>query len=319
MLIPRFIAGISSVGLTTLGADVAFSQDFPSKPIRLMVSAIGSASDTTARIIAPGISGPLGQQVIVDNRGGNLPAEMVAKAPPDGYTLLIDGGTFWIGALLRKVPYDVVRDYAPISITTTSVNVLVVHPSLPVKSVKDLIVLAKAKPGELSYTSGDSGGTSHLAGELFKSMAGVNIVRIPYSSGTVEMTDLMGGNVPLSFAGSGTATPHIKSGRLKAIAVTSAQPSALFPGLPTIAASGLPGVDATGIRGVLAPAKTPTPIINRLNQEMVRFLGRQEVKEQFLNIGLEAAPSTPEELAARIKVELTKWAKVIKDAGIKAD
>ena len=318
MWTPRVIAGMFSAGLI-ISTSVVCSQEFPSKPIRLMVSSIGSASDTTARILAPGISGPLGQQVIVDNRGGNLPAEIVAKSPPDGYTLLIDGGTFWLAALLRKVPFDVVRDYSPISITTTSVNVLVVHPSLPVKSVKDLIALAKAKPGALSYTSGDAGATSHLAAELFKSMAGVDIVRIPYKDGTVEMADLMAGNVLLSFGGSGTVTPHIKTGRLKAIAVTSAQPSALFPGLPTIAESGLSGYDATGIRGILAPAKTPAPIINRLNQEIVRFFSRPEVKQQFIGVGMEVAGSTPEELGARVKTEISKWGKVIKELGIKAE
>ena len=318
MMTPRFIVGMLSVSLL-FGAGVLRSQDYPSKPIRIMVDAIGSASDTTARIMAPGISGPLGQQVIVENRPGTTSPETVAKSPPDGYTLLIDGGTFFIAPLLRKVPYDVVRDYAPISVTTTSVNVLVVHPALPVKSVKELIALAKARPGELSYTSGGTGATSHLAAELFKSMAGVNIVRIPYSSGTLEMTDLMSGNVPLSFGGSGTVTQHIKTGRLKAIAVTSAQPSALFPGLPTISESGLPGYDASGFRGIMAPAKTPVPIINRLNQEIVRFFARPDVQERFIGVGMEVIGTTPEGLAAKIQGDVTKWGKLIKELGIKAD
>jgi tripartite-type tricarboxylate transporter receptor subunit TctC len=316
MSIPRLVASIFSMGWLLLGASVVSGQTFPTKPIRIVTGSVGGGGDSTARQIAQGISGPLGQQIIVENRG-NITGEPVAKAAPDGYTLLVDGNSLWIGALLQEMPYDAVRDFAPITVVANIPNVLVVHPSVRVKSVKDLIALAKARPGELNYAVGSIGGMGHLAAALFTSMAGANIVRIDYKGSNPALISLMGGEVQMMFPNTAAATPHVKSGRLSALAITSPQPSALAPGLPTIAASGLPGYEADSMFGMFAPAKTPAAIIIRLNQEVGRLLGQADVKERFLNGGIEAAPGTPEQLAALVKNEIAKWGKVIKDAGIR--
>jgi tripartite-type tricarboxylate transporter receptor subunit TctC len=241
----------------------------------------------------------------------------VSKAPPDGYTLLIDAASFWIGPLLQETPYDPVKDFAPVTLTDSAPNVLVVNPSLPVKSVKELIALAKARPGELNYGSSSTGSTPHLAAELFNMMAGVKIVRVPFKGSGPAVISLLGGQVQLMFATAGSVAPHVKSGRLRALAVASLQPSALAPGLPTIAASGVPGYEAVAFEGMFAPAKTPVAIIDRLNQEIVRVLNRAEVKERFFNAGVETVGSTPEEFAAAIKSNVAKWGKLIKDAGIR--
>jgi tripartite-type tricarboxylate transporter receptor subunit TctC len=318
MQILRIVISLFAMVVMIPGMSVVRGQDFPNKPVRLVTSTVGSGGDFTSRVIAPGMSGLLGHQVIVDNRGaGVIPPEFVSKAPPDGYTLLVIGGSVWIGPLLRKVPYDVVRDFAPISQVSRDVNVVAVHPSLPVKSVKELIALAKAKPGELNFSTGSTGSTTHLAAELFKSMAGINIVRIPYPGS--EVIPLIIGEVQLTIVDAGKILPHAKAGKLRALAVTSSEPTALAPGLPTVAATGLPGYEAIGATGMWAPIKTPAPIINRLNQELVRFLNTAEAKERFLSSGAEAVGSSPDEFGAKIKSEIIKTAKVIKDAGIKVD
>ena len=319
MLLPRFIAGMFSAGLMVLGAGVASGQDYPNKPIRIVTTPPGGGSDIVARIVAQGISGPLGQQVVVDNRASGIVAgDFVSKSPPDGYILLVWANAFVVGPLLlQKVPYDPVRDFSPVILAAQTPNILVVHPSLPVKSVQELIALAKARPGELNYSAGSTGGTTHLAAELFKSMAGVDMVNIPYKSTAMETADLIGGYVQLTFATGASVAPLIKAGRLRAVAVTSAQPSTLFPGLPTVAASGLPGFESVTFLGLWAAARTPAPIINRLNQETARFVNTQEAKERFTSSGLEAVGSTPEQFAATIKSEVAKMGKVIKDAGIK--
>ncbi len=323
MNLPRSFLQIFSVGAFMLSAHMTHSataQDYPNKPVRLVTTGVGSAADFAARLIAQGIAGPLGQQVIVDNRAsGVIPGEIVSKAPPEGYTLLVAGSTLWIGPLLRKTPFDPVRDFAPITLASGTPNIIVVHPSVQVNSVKDLIALAKAKPGALSYASATAGATSHLAGELFKTMAGVDIVNIPYKSGAAQMADLIGGQVQLSFATAASVATHIKSGRLKALAVTSPQPSTLAPGLPTVAASGLPGYEMVTITGIFAPARTPAPLIGRLNHEMVRFLKSPEAKENFFSAGMETIGSSPEELGAKIKSVMASLGKVIKDAGIHVD
>ena len=316
MSIQPHFACIFSMGLLLSGSSVAWGQTFPAKPIRIFTGSVGGGGDSTARQIAQGISGPLGQQVIVENRG-NLTGEPVAKAAPDGYTLLVDGNSLWIGALLQEIPYDAVRDFAPITVVANIPNVLVVHPSVRVKSVKELIALAKARPGELNYAVGSIGGMGHLAAALFTSMAGANIVRIDYKGSNPALISLMGGEVQMMFPNTAAATPHVKSGRLVALAITSPQPSALAPGLPTIAAAGLPGYEADSMFGMFAPAKTPPAIISRLNQEVGRVLSQAELKERFLSSGVEAAPGTPEQLAALVKNEIAKWGKVIKDAGIR--
>ena len=314
----RLIAGMLSAGVM-FGASSVSGQDYPNKPVRIITAGAGGPVDFLSRQIAQGISGPLGQPVIVENRTGALAAEALSKAPSDGYTLGVLGGAVWISPLLRPMSYDVVRDFSPITQVERTVNVLAVHPSLPVKSVKELIALAKARPGELNYASDAVGGRGHLSGELFKTMAGVNIVHVPYKGGAPATTALVSGEVQLLIFGVGLVMPQAKAGKMKALAVTSAEPSALTPGLPTVAASGLPGYESVGISGLFAPARTPVTIINRLNQETIRYLNRPEVKERFVNAGAELATGTPEQFGSAVTLEISKWGKVIKDAGIKAD
>ena len=315
----RFVIWTWAVGVA-LGAGYAGAQDYPNRPIRIITAAVGGGIDFTARLVAHGLTASLGQQVIVDNRGGtNVAPQTVAKAVPDGYTILIHNNTVWIAPLLDKVPYDHEQELAPISLTSRSPNILAVHPSLPVNSVKELIALAKAKPGEINYGSGPVGASNHLAAELFKALAGVNLVRIGYKGGGPALNDLVSGHVPVMFATTGSVTAHVRSGRLKGLAVTSAQPSALAPGLPTVAASGVPGYVSEAIYGMFAPAKTPAAIISRLHQDTVRFLGLPETKERFFNSGVETVGSSPQEFAAIIKSEAVRLDKVIRSAGIRVN
>ena len=316
----RLVANALILGIVIMYAPGVASQEYPTKPVRLATGGVGGSSDNLSRIIAQGISGPLGQQVIVVNHpSGNAPGLAVAKAPPDGYTLLVSGVILWVGPLLQKdPPFDPVRDFAPVSLVTTEPTILVVHPALPVKSVKELIALAKARPGELNSASGQAGGSGHLSVELFKAMAGVNIVNIPYSSGSLRTADLLGGQTQLAIDGAATMMPYVKAGRLRGLAVASLKPSLLVPGLPTISESGVPGYEAAGRNGVLAPAKTPGAIISRLNQEIARFVSQPDVKQKFLNTGAESVGSSPEEFASIIKSDIAKLGKVIKDAGIQA-
>ncbi len=294
-------------------------QLYPSKPVRIVTGGPGSNGDLISRLIAPGMTAALGQQVLVDNRpSGIILGEIVAKAPADGHTLLVTGSSFWLAPFLQSnVPWDPLRDFAPITLAATSPNLIVVHPSLPAKSVKELIALAKARPGELNYASGTTGSTPHLAAELFNAMARVNIVRINYKGAGQAMTDLIGGHVQVMFPNAGGAAPHVKSGRLRAIAVTTAQPSALFPGLPTVAASGLPGYEAEVLNGVFAPAKTPAAIISRLNQEIAPLLNRADVREKLFNSGVEVIAGSPEKLTAAMKNEMNVWGKLIREQGIR--
>ncbi len=319
MPLPRVAIWILLAAMMILVANTAHTQDYPNKPIRIVTSLPGGSGDFLARLIAQGISGSLGQQVIVDNRPGQLTGGIVAKAQPDGYTLLSAGSTMAFAPLLGPTTYDTIKDFSPITRLGTAANVLVVHPSVPANSVKELIALAKAKPGELNYATAGTGSSYHLAGELFKSMAGVNIVRIPYASGGPAIIGLIGGQTQMSFGTAVAVAPHVKSGKLRALGVTSAKPTALAPGLPTIAASGLPGYEIVAVDFALAPAKTPASIIKRLNQEIARLLNQADIKEKIFNLGEEADPSSPEELAASMKSEMAKIAKLIKDAGIKSD
>ncbi len=319
MLTTRTVVGTFLVGVAVLGADVVSSQDYPNKPIRIFTAPAGGGTDFTARLLAQGISASLGQPIVIDNRPLFPAVDAVSKAPPDGYTLLVQGASLWVAPLMQAAPYDVVRDFSPISLIERQVSVLVVHPSLPVRSVKELIALAKTKPGELNYSTGVAGGASHIGLELFKSMAGVNIVLIPYKGLPASITALISGEVQLTISDAGVVGPLAKAGKLRALAVTSAEPSALAPGLPAVAASGLPGYEAVGTTGMFAPAKTPAVIISRLNQEVVRSLNRPGVKEQFFNGGVETVGSSPEEAAAYIKSDVARKAKLIKDAGIKVN
>lgn len=297
----------------------AFCQAYPTRPIRIVTSAPGGGSDMVSRLMAQGLTTALGQQVIVENRGGGVIAgETVAKAPPDGYTLLYYGSALWLLPLMRKdVPYEPLRDFAPISWVSRQPNVLVVHPSLPARSVRELIALAKAKPRGLNYSSGGTGSSGHLSAELFKYMAGVNILRINYKGQGPATNDLVAGQVQLTFGTSGSVMPHVKSGRLRALAVTSAEPSALVPGLPTIAASGVPRYESEQVSGIFAPSKTPAGVLTVLGQEIVRTLNRQEIKDRVFQSGAEIVASSPEQFTAKIREELARMGKVIKAASIR--
>ncbi len=307
------------LGMVVLFASLVSAQEYPSKPIRMITSSPGSGTDFVARQIAQGLSGVLGQQVIVDNRpSGVIPGDVVAKAAPDGYTLLT-AGNVWIGPLIQQTPYDAVRDFSPIALAARSPNAVVVHPSLPVKSVKELIVLAKARPGELNYGSAGAGGSSHLGVELFKYMAGINFVWVPYKGAALAVRGLIGGEVQMMITDVNNIPAHVKSGRLKALAVTSAAPSPLAPGLPTVVSTGLPGYEYVGMTGIFAPARTPVPIILRLNEEIARFLRATEARDAFFNSGAETVGGTPEQLAAAIQADIGRMNKMIKAIGLRID
>ena len=312
-MLGRFIL----TGLLFAVTGSGFSQDYPNKPVRIITNAAGGDSDFAARQMAQGITGPLGQPVVIDNRASTLlSGEAAAQAAPDGYTLHVNGTSLWIVPLVRRTPYG---DFAPISLIIRDVTVVSVHPSVPAKSIKELIALTKARPGELNYGSTGIGSTAHLSGELFKSLAGVNMVNIPYKGTPASFTGLITGEVQMLIADVGSATPHQKAGKLRILAVTSGAPSALAPGLPTVAASGLPGFEMVSLTGIFAPAKTPAAIVTRINQEVARVLNMPEVKARFLNTGKEAVSSTPEELGAVIKADMARIGKVIRDAGIKVE
>ena len=306
-----------------LAVTFSHGQEYPAKPVRLVAADAGGGGDVAARLIAQGMAGGLGQPVIVDNRGGAagmIAAQTVARAAPDGYTLLIYSGTVWILPFLRSnVPYDPVKDFLPITLAVNAPNILVVHPSLPVKSVKDLITLARSKPGMLNYGTTGPGSTSHLATELFKAMAGVDIVTISYKGTSIALNDLIRGQLQLMFTSPGGAMAHINSGRMRALAVTTLKPSVLLPGLPTVAGTGLPGYESSANLAMFAPAKTSGAILSRLNLEAVRVLGGTEVKEKLLVAGWEVVGSTAEQLTAIMASDMAKIGKLIRDKGIRAE
>lgn len=293
---------------------------YPYKPVRMVTTESGGASDIAARVIAQAVSLRLGQQIVVDNRGGIIAIETAARAAPDGYTLLFYGGTLWLLPLMRdKVTWDAIRDFAPITLAVSSPLLLVTNPSLAVQSVKDLIALAKSKPGVLNYGSPGSGAATHLASELFKAMAGVDIVRVVYKGSGPALNSLAAGEVQLMFPTASSAAAFVKAGRLKGLAVTSAFPSTLLPEFPTVAASGLPGYEYVSILGVFAPAATPAGVIRRVHQEIVSALGQPELKDKFLRMGVEVRGTSPQELASVIKAEIIRVGKVIRDVGIRAE
>ena len=293
------------------------AQEFPTRPLRIVTSAVGGATDLVARLIAQGLTTSIGQQVIVDNRPtGVIPAEIVVAAPPDGYTLLFHGSSLWMMPLLQKVSFDPLRDLAPITFAASTPSLVVVHPAVPAKSIKELIELARAKSGALNYGSGTSGSSSHLAAELFKYMARVNIVRVPYKGQGPAVLALLGGEVQMSFATSSSVAGHIKSGKLRALAIGTAQPSALAPGLPTVAESGLPGYQSASNAGMFAPGKTPARLVALLNREIVQALNRQAVRDLLFKDGTEVVGGSPQEFTAAIKAEMASLGQVIKAAGI---
>ena len=308
--------------LALAAAAPVHAQTFPTKPLRMITSEPGGSLDFAARLIAHALAGNLGQQVIVENRGGAggvLAAQTVARALPDGYTMLFYGSVLWTAPLIQKMPYDPVRDFAPITLANMQPNILVVHPSLQVRSVKELIAMAKARPGEINFATGQLGSTNHLAALLFKSMAGIDIVHIPYKGTGPALPDLMAGRVQMMFPNAGAVTEHLKSGRIKALAVTSARPSALAPDLPTVSATGLPGYESIATQGIFAPAGTPPAIVNRINRELVVVLGSAEIKDRFFASSVEVVGNSPTEFSAMIKADIERLGKVIKDAGIRAE
>ncbi len=309
----------------SLWAAPVVAQDYPSKPIRFIVPfPPGGGTDTVARAISQRLGERLGQQVVIDNRGGAnaiIGTEMGAKAAPDGYTL-----TFTLPAavavnpgLYPKLPYAPLRDFAPVTQLNTIALLLVAHPGVQANSVRELIALAKAKPGTLNYGSGGNGSSLHLSAELFNSMAGVSIVRIPYKGGGPALTDLVAGHLHLTFSTTATAGPYLKAGKLRALAATGAQRTALFPGVPTMADAGLPGYESEQTSGLFAPAKTSPAIIGQLHRHGAAFLGQPEVREQLMTSGVEAVGSTPQQFAAKIKAEVARMGKVIRDVGIRVE
>jgi tripartite-type tricarboxylate transporter receptor subunit TctC len=307
-----------------LGIAGANAQSYPAKPVRIVVPfPPGGIADLFARIIGQKFNETWGQPGIVDNRpgaGGNIGAEIVAKSPPDGYTLVTGSiGTHAVNAsLFSKLPYDPNRDFAPVALIMEAEGLLVVHPSLPVKSVKELIALAKAHPGEIAYASAGYGTAAHLSGELFKSMAKVNLVHVPYKGNVPALTDLIAGQTSLLFATMPTALPHVHSGRLRALAVASSSRSPAAPELPTVA-DALPGYSVTNWIGFFAPAGTPRDIVMKLNAEVVRVMQAPDIQKRLTSEGAKFSPWTPEQFGAFVKTEQTKWAKVVKDAGIHVD
>jgi len=315
---------LATVGLLFAASWVA-AQSYPAKPIRIIVPfPAGGIADLFGRVIGQKFSESWGQPVVVDNRpgaGGNIGAEIVAKSPPDGYTLVTGSiGTHAVNvSLFSKLPYDPIRDFAPVSLIMEAEGLLVVHPSVPAKTVKELIALARSRPGQLSYASAGHGTAAHLAGELFKSMAKVDMVHVPYKGNVPAITDLIAGQTSLLFATMPTVLPQVQAGRLRALAVTSSARSPAAPELPTIAEAALPGYSVTNWIGVFAPAGTPREIILKLNAEIVRTMQAPDIQKRLLNEGAKFTPWSPDQFASFVKAELAKWAKVVKEAGIRVD
>jgi tripartite-type tricarboxylate transporter receptor subunit TctC len=317
-----FIACSLVPALSTSARAAESPASYPAKTVRIVVGfSPGGSTDVTARILAQKMSESWRQQVIVENRpgaGGNIGAEAVAKAPPDGYTLLL--ATTGIMAinhrLYRTLPYDALRDFAPITQIGSLPLILIVHPALPVRSVKELVALAKAKPGQLSYASSGVGGATHMTAEVFRMLAGVDIVHIPYKGSGQAMADLIGGQVPLAFDQITSSLPHVESGKLRALAVTSGKRFASVPQLPTMAEAGVPGYEAVSWNGLAAPAATPADVLMRIQAEVARVVQLPDVKERFFRDGIEPVASTPERFAAHIRAERAKWEKVVAAAGI---
>jgi tripartite-type tricarboxylate transporter receptor subunit TctC len=284
----------------------------------------GGSTDTLARTLAQKLSDGLGQQVVIDNRtgaNGNIGMDIVAKAPPDGHTIVLGYiANVAIGpSLYDKLPFDPVRDYEPVTLLATSPNVLVAHPGVAVTSLKEVIALAKSKPGSLNYASASVASVGHLTGELLNQLAGMKMVHVAYKGSGQAVTDLLGGHIQLMFSGFSSVMPHIKSGKLRAIAQTGEKRSPALPDVPTIAESGFPKFEATAWYGVHAPARTPKPIVNRLNAEFVKALQMQDVRDRLGALGFEIVGSTPEYYGKYIRTEITKWAKVVKASGAKPE
>ncbi len=303
---------------------MAVAQDFPTRPLRLIIGfAPGGSTDLVARVVAQKLSATIGQQVVVDNRpgaNGMIGAELVAKAAPDGHTLLLSSiGPMAINASLYKMPYDIVKDFAPITYTGNVSNLLVVHPSVPAANVKELIALAEARPGKLAFGSSGTGGAPHMAVELFKILAKVDVVHVPYKGGGPAMIDLVGGQISGSFASMPSSIPFVRSGKLRALAVTAPKRSPAAPEVPTVSEAGIPGFSVLDWQGMFTTAKTPVTAVSKLNTEIKRALALPDVIEKLAATGVEIQTTSPEEWGRFVKSEIEKWAKVVKTAGIKLE
>ena len=304
-------------------AQSAYGQAFPTKPIRFIVGfPPGGTNDIVARIIAPKIGENLGQQVVVDNRGGAntaIACEIFVRTPPDGYTIMLNAPGHATNPAMRKLNFDSINDFAFLTLVAESQNLLVVHPSLPAKNVKELIALAKKRPGAINYGSSGIGTTVHLSAELFKYMSGIDWVHIPYKGGGPGLVALLAGEVSLYFGNVPTVIRQARDGKLRALAVTGAKRSRAAPDIPTVSESGIPGYEVTTFYGISAPAKTPQPVLDKLHSEIVRAIKSPEVVEKLQGLGAEPVGNTPAEYAAFMKAEIAKWGKVIKAAGIKGE
>jgi tripartite-type tricarboxylate transporter receptor subunit TctC len=318
------LCSLAAVQATGALAQPAPAKDvYPSKPIRFVVPFVaGGPTDIQGRILSANLSQRMGQQVVVDNRGGaggNIGMDITAKAPPDGYTIVIATvGTWAVNPHLYTLPFDVIRDFAPITQVSTSPGALIVHPSVAAKSVKELIALAKEKPGQLNYGSSGVGGFGHISGEMFDLMAGTKMTHIPYKSSAPSLTDLIGGQIQVLFNNTISTVPHLKANRVRGLATTGAKRTPALPDLPTVAESGLPGYENSSWSAVAAPAGTPRPIIMRLHKEIIAILKQPDVAQKHAEVGADIIGGTPEEFHAYLKTEVAKFGKLVKAAGIKA-
>ena len=326
MILPRrrFMYVAAGTAALPAASRVARAQTYPARPVRIIVGfPPGGTSDILARTIGQKLAEAIGQQVVIENRpgaGGNIGAEAAAKAAPDGYTIFMSTTSQAISAsLYRKLNYDLVRDFAPVIQAVNYTNLLVVHPSLPVKSVKELIALAKARPGELNYGTAGNGTPPHMTGELFNGYTGARLQHVPYKGGAPAIADLLGGQITIMFDNVPPLLPHVQAGKMRPLAVTSLNRIAVLREVPTLDEAGLKGFDSVAWNGVLAPAGTPRDIILRLNTEILRILNLSDVRERLSSQGADPVGGTPEQYAALIRSEIQKWAKVVKDSGAKVD
>ena len=315
---------ICAFALALLAVTTAHAQSYPSRPIKIVVPyPPGGFNDTLGRTLAAKFTEAWGQPAVVENKpGGNtlIGNDFVAKSPPDGYTLLMVAFPFSVvPSLFKTMPYNTVNDFAPVILAASSANLLVVNPSLPVKSVGELLALAKSKPGSLSYASTGNGSSNHISMELFKTLAGVDILHVPYKGSAPAVTDLLGGQVQLMFDNTPNVLPHVKAGKLRALGSSRTKRDALTPDVPTIAEAGVPGYDLSVWFGMVAPAGTPKEVVQKLNAEVIKILAMPDVRERFLAQGVEPQGSTPEQFAEHIRSQMAKWGKLVQDAGVKAE
>jgi tripartite-type tricarboxylate transporter receptor subunit TctC len=308
----------------SLSASPSFGQAYPTRPVRIIIPfAAGGPADFLMRLVGPKLSEAWGQPLIIDNRGGGnqvIGSELAARSPPDGYTLLTTTGGAAINVTLYpKLPYDILRDFAPISLVAAGPNLAVIHPSVPAKNLPEFIAYARSKPGQLVYASAGSGAPSHLAVELFKTMAKIDMIHVPYKGMAPGMTDLLGGQVQLAFPTISAGILHARAGKLRALGVTTAKRSAAAPEVPTIAEAALPGFEASNWYGIVAPAKTPPAVIRKIHDDIARALALPDIRERMQNQGMDPTSTTPDEFSAYIRSEIGKWAKVVKASGAKPE